>query len=180
MIHTFTFFIYYFVAPRPTGPLLRGEPNSTDVNHCVCQVSTGHREPRNDNRSLCLTKRLVGIEPGNLVYQATTRLSTTEKFLLIALNNLRSQIKSINSQTHEEASFLSLHDSDNISISQPAITCSKLTIETLEQGVKYVQKIRHWRRSGVFIVNFEHISHLLVFLLSTFSREMPAGFVTRR
>ena len=23
--------------------------------------------------------------------------------------------------------------------SQPAITCSKLTIETLEQGVKYVQ-----------------------------------------
>ena len=27
---------------------------------------------------------------------------------------------------------------------------------------------RHWRRSGVFIVNFEHISHLvLVFLLLT-------------
>ena len=25
------------------------------------------------------------------------------------------------------------------STSQPAITCSKLTIETLEQGVKYVQ-----------------------------------------
>ena len=27
----------------------------------------------------------------------------------------------------------------NIDASQPAITCSKLTIETLEQGVKYVQ-----------------------------------------
>ena len=27
---------------------------------------------------------------------------------------------------------------------------------------------RHWRRSGVYVVNFEHISHLvLVFLLST-------------
>ena len=26
-----------------------------------------------------------------------------------------------------------------INITQPAITCSKLTIETLEQGVKYVQ-----------------------------------------
>ena len=26
-----------------------------------------------------------------------------------------------------------------ITLSQPAITCSKLTIETLEQGVKYVQ-----------------------------------------
>ena len=46
---------------------------------------------------------------------------------------------------------------------QPAFTCSNLTIETLEQGVKYVQ-----RRSGFFIVNFEHISHLvLVFLLLT-------------
>ena len=39
-----------------------------------------------------------------------------------------------------------------------AFTCSKLTIETLEQGVKY----------GVFIVNYENISHLvLVFLLLT-------------
>ena len=27
----------------------------------------------------------------------------------------------------------------NKSISQPAFTCSKLTIETLEQGVKHVQ-----------------------------------------
>ena len=37
---------------------------------------------------------------------------------------------------------------------------SKLTIKTLER--------RHWRRSSVFIVNFEHISHLvLMFLLLT-------------
>ena len=37
--------------------------------------------------------------------------------------------------------------------------CSKLTTKTLER--------RQWRRSGVFIVNFEHISHLfLVFLLN--------------
>ena len=28
---------------------------------------------------------------------------------------------------------------DAVTSSQPAITCSKLTIETLEQGVKYVQ-----------------------------------------
>ena len=41
--------------------------------------------------------------------------------------------------------------------------CSKLTIKTPERD--------YWRRSGVFIVNFEHISHLvLVFLLLTFSR----------
>ena len=30
---------------------------------------------------------------------------------------------------------------------------------------------RHWRRSGVFIVNFEHILHLvLVFVLLTLSK----------
>ena len=44
----------------------------------------------------------------------------------------------------------------------------KLTIKTPER--------RQWRRSGVFIVNCEHISHfLLVFLLLTLSRLMPAG-----
>ena len=38
--------------------------------------------------------------------------------------------------------------------------CSELTIKIPER--------RHWRRSGIFIVNFEHISHLvLVFLLLT-------------
>ena len=60
-------------------------------------------------------------------------------------------------------------------LTQPAIACSKLTIETLEQGVKYVQKLTiktpERRRSGVFIVNFEHISHLVVvFLLLTLSK----------
>ena len=41
--------------------------------------------------------------------------------------------------------------------------CSKLTIKTLER--------RQWRRSGVFIVNFELISDLvLVFLLLALSR----------
>ena len=41
--------------------------------------------------------------------------------------------------------------------------CSKLTINTPER--------RHWRRSGVFIVNFEHISHLVpVFLLLTLNK----------
>ena len=46
--------------------------------------------------------------------------------------------------------------------------CSKLTIRT--------PKRRHWLPSGVFIVNFEHISHfLLVFLFLTLSMELPAG-----
>ena len=42
-------------------------------------------------------------------------------------------------------------------------TCSKLTIKTPQR--------RHWQRSGVFIVNFEHISHLvLVFLYLALNR----------
>ena len=51
--------------------------------------------------------------------------------------------------------------------SQPAITCSKLKVETLEQRYEICSKLtiktpkrRHWRRFGVFIVNFEYISHL--------------------
>ena len=45
--------------------------------------------------------------------------------------------------------------------------CSKLTTKTPER--------RHWRRFGVFIVNFEYISQLvLVFLLLTLNRQIPA------
>ena len=47
-------------------------------------------------------------------------------------------------------------------MTQLTLTCSNSTIETLEKGVKYVL-LYH-----VFIVYFEHISHLfLVFLLLT-------------
>ena len=51
--------------------------------------------------------------------------------------------------------------------SQPAITLSKLTIETLEQKCEICSKLtikppkrRHWRRFGGLIANFEHILHL--------------------
>ena len=51
-------------------------------------------------------------------------------------------------------------------VSQSAITCSKLTIGTLEQKCKIYSELtiktpkrRHWRRFSDF-VNFEHISQL--------------------
>ena len=56
-------------------------------------------------------------------------------------------------------------------LSQPKITCSKLTIETLEKGVARVfivnfERISHW----CLHVNFEHISYIVtVFLLLTLS-----------
>ena len=43
---------------------------------------------------------------------------------------------------------------------QPALTCSKLTMETVEQAK------RHFGRSSVFLVNFEHISQLLLLFIS--------------
>ena len=57
--------------------------------------------------------------------------------------------------------------------SQPAFTYSKL--EIIETRCEICSKLtikiperRDWRRSGIFVVNFEHISRLaLVFLLLT-------------
>ena len=50
-----------------------------------------------------------------------------------------------------------------IETSKKVEVCSKLTIKTPEW--------RYWRPSGVFIVNFEPVSHLfLVFLLLTLNR----------
>ena len=49
---------------------------------------------------------------------------------------------------------------------QPAFTCSKLTMKTLEQRCEICSKLtietpklRQWRPFGVFSLNFEHISH---------------------
>ena len=54
---------------------------------------------------------------------------------------------------HYLSGLMGVHD-------QPGFTCSKLTIKTTER--------RQWHLSGVFIVNFEHISYIvLVFLLLT-------------
>ena len=63
---------------------------------------------------------------------------------------------------------------------QPTFTSSKLPIKTLKHGVGICSKITiktpERRHSGLFIVNFEHISHLaLVFLLITFKMILPAG-----
>ena len=60
-------------------------------------------------------------------------------------------------------------------VSQPAITCSNLTTETLEQGMKYVQSQQY---VVLVLVNFVHISQLvLVFLFLTLSREIRAGLI---
>ena len=71
--------------------------------------------------------------------------------------------------------------------SQLIFTCSKSTTETVEKGVKYVQKYFNTskgikyvrRRSDLFIVNFEHVSHLfLLFLLLNLNKQMLAGLTS--
>ena len=72
--------------------------------------------------------------------------------------------------------FSRSHFSKNIwKTAQLAFTCSKSTIVILELKVWHMFKVnnktsrttrRHWLRSGVFIVNLEHIPYLfLLFLL---------------
>ena len=53
-------------APLPTlGPLLRGQPHSPYVNHCVLHIRPkDHRQPHSKVGSLNLVERLVGFEPG--------------------------------------------------------------------------------------------------------------------
>ena len=56
-------------------------------------------------------------------------------------------------------------------LTQPTITCSKLTIEILEEGVKYVQKLTmKTTERRQCRTRCKHILHLvLVFLLLTLS-----------
>ena len=56
----------------------------------------------------------------------------------------------------------------HVQASQPAFTCSKLTIETLEQGVKMFKvKNKDTRMTpNMLKVNFEHISHLGVSIVN--------------
>ena len=73
-------------------------------------------------------------------------------------------------------------------ITQPAFTCSKLTTEALEQRCEICSKLtiktpkrRYWRRFGVlrrfgvFIVNFEHISHLCSIVSIVNFEQLNAG-----
>ena len=61
----------------------------------------------------------------------------------------------------------------NRNIREMCEICSKLTIKTPGR--------RQWRCFGVFIVNFEHILHLvLVFLLLTLNMQLPAGKVIHK
>ena len=83
------------------------------------------------------------------------------QFKVICLTETSCSDKSINHNLYPAGIYLLKVNNRNTGTR--CEICPKLTINTPER--------RHWRRSGVFIVNFEHISHLaLVFLLLTLNK----------
>ena len=76
----FIFFKLLFGYPTPNfGSLLRGQPYSPNVNHCVFHFwPKGHRESRNEVGSLSLAECLVGFELGS--FQFLLRLNPLRHF----------------------------------------------------------------------------------------------------
>ena len=61
--------------------------------------------------------------------------------------------------------FLKIHKSAGIYLLKVNNRNTRTRCEICSKSAIKTPKRRHWRRSGVFIVNFEHISHLaLVFI----------------
>ena len=79
----------------------------------------------------------------------------TSEYNIISLAWLFFLLNLQNSQCHQ--ANLCLLIVNNRSTRKRCKICSKLAIKT--------PKRRHWRRSGIFIVNSEHISHLFLVLL---------------
>ena len=89
------------------------------------------------------------------------RKKDTKITLLVILNSLKYTLQS-KSKKCCLRSFMRFAGSTNINM-------LKVRIGTLEKGVNCVLKLtiktperRHWLRSGVFIITFEHIGHLFV------------------
>ena len=81
-------------------------------------------------------------------------------------DNWRSPTYKFENQNHHIPVDIYLLQVNNRNTKTRCEICSKLTIKTAKQ--------RQWRRSGVFIVKFEHASHL-VFLLLTLNMHLSAG-----
>ena len=94
--------------------------------------------PSNPVLSKHLTNLYSGVILPSLISKNFTPLISTPNFCLIKhqIQRLKVNNQKLNSRIASNILSASKQTSDH---SQPAFTCSKLTIETLEQGVKYVQ-----------------------------------------
>ena len=104
-------------------------------------------------------------------------LATLNMNLLFFESRNKSILKMINNTSDLVILWLLWFYCKVIKISQQTLTCIKSIIETLNRceifsklTIKTPTRL-HWRCSGVFIVNFEYISHpFLVFLLLSLNR----------
>ena len=92
------------------------------------------------------------------------------RYLLICLHLLKKKKLKLKQKQNFNSYLVLSQPTFTLSISTLCKACSKLTMKTPEE--------RHWRRSGIFIVDFEHISHISihVFLLLTVNMHLLAGF----
>ena len=103
----------------------------------------------------------------NISAEKTNFCCSILPFYFICRNSMFFQLVHVNLSTSSQSrknyiipTGIYLLKVNNRNIRTRCEICSKLTIKTPER--------RHWRLSGVFIVNFKHISHLvLLFLLLT-------------
>ena len=114
--------------------------------------------------TICYFKKKKKKKNGSL-HLKKTRSCNDALVLLLNIGKLKSLM-----QTFGSPANIYLFKVNNRSTRKRCEICSKSTIKTSER--------RHWRHSGVFIVNFEHISpHFLLFLLLTLNKYLLAGSI---
>ena len=119
-----------------------------------------------ENCSICSHKKkkriaFTGIQPESKsihIYSHCYKKVTSSKFKITTLNQSVGYISNTNDIVfNQRPAVIYLLIVNNRSTRKRCEICSKLTSKTPER--------RHWSRSGVFEVNFKHISHPALVLL---------------
>ena len=167
--------------------------NNEEFVLCICKFGEGFwGVPRNvvwwAFRKLCVEEWLFNVVQ-SMYRNARNRVRVNGSFsddFLVQVGLRRGSVLSpLLSIIMLETISREIRISRRTALSQPAVTCLKLiearsTRTRCEICSKLTMKIPercHWR-PGIFIVNFEHISHLvLVFLLLILNMQLPAGML---
>ena len=153
---------------------MRHTLDTNDKRMSLFLILVNIRDPVNPNIVVPVKKLkirvidiLAGVPPAILANRVLTEV-VNRSIPTVDLNSRQSVQQLINGKVFSAGNYM--FKVNNRNTRRRCEICSKLTIKTPER--------RHWCRSGVFIVNFEHTSHLLlVLLLLTLSRQMPAGLL---
>ena len=122
--------------------------------------------------SLCVNKKQCRHQSKQPLRQkhwrSNIRISKAKEKYSFYVNYLGNYVSALNYLCNYVSTGIYLFKVNNRNTRARWEMCSTLTIKTL--------KLRQWCRSGFLIVNFEHISHLvLVFLLLTLKMKLLVG-----